>query len=251
MVVLFKSFAARLASAAVPLILALSLAAKAGVAAAPEPGTVAAAQVQEIESYLSGMPSLRADFIQLEPYGGSSSGNLYYLRPDKMRLDYDDPNPVLIVANGWQVIYHDRKLEQVTHLLTSQTPLAFLLDKTVKLSGDVTVTDVQEVADEILLTLVQTDEPGLGAVQLAFARQPLELRRWTVTDAQGLTTQILLERSKVGEKIDKKLFLLCDPDAVIKKEGCEEFYRCWRHRPGFAWSSARPDPGMIDLPAVD
>ena len=230
----FKNPAAgRLACAVAPLVsmavLALGLVTPNGgrspAAAVPEPGTVAAAYVQEIESYLSSMPSLRADFIQFEPSGGSSTGNLYYLRPDKMRLDYDDPNPVLIVANGWQVIYHDRKLEQVTHLLTSQTPLAFLLEKKVRLSGDVTVTDVEEVADELLLTLVQTDEPELGIVQLAFAKQPLELRRWAVTDAQGLTTQILLERSEVGEKIDKKLFLLCDPDAVIKKEGCEEFYR--------------------------
>lgn len=194
-------------------------------AAVPNPGTVAAAQIKEIETYLSGMKSLRADFVQLEPSGGTSSGNLYYLRPDKMRLDYDKPNPVLIVANGWQVIYHDRKLDQVSHLLTNQTPLAFLLKKKVKLSGDVTVTDVLEANGEILLTLMQTDEPGLGTVELAFGREPLELRRWAVTDAQGLTTQILLERAEVGGKIDKKLFLLCDPDAVIKKEGCEHVYR--------------------------
>ncbi|MEM7042037.1 MAG: outer membrane lipoprotein carrier protein LolA [Pseudomonadota bacterium] len=194
-------------------------------AATPAPGSVAAAHVAEIEDYLSAMKSLRADFVQLEPNGGTSSGNLYYMRPDKMRLDYDDPNPVLIVANGWQVIYHDRKLDQVSHLLTSQTPLSFLLKKKVKLSGDVTVTDVREREGEILLTLVQSDEPELGTVELAFASQPLELRRWAVTDAQGLTTHILLERAEVGAKIDKKLFLLCDPDAVIKKEGCEDVYR--------------------------
>ena len=179
----------------------------------------------EIEDYLSGMKSLRADFVQLEPDGGTSSGNLYYVRPDMMRLDYDDPNPVLIVANGWQVIYHDRKLDQVSHLLTSQTPLSFLLKKKVKLSGDVTVTDVEDLDSEIVLTLVQSDEPELGTVELAFAKQPLELRRWAVTDAQGLTTHILLERAEVGARIDKKLFLLCDPDAVIKKEGCEDVYR--------------------------
>lgn len=193
-------------------------------AAVPKPGTQAAAQVAEIEAYLSAMKSLRADFVQLEPNGGTSSGNLYYLRPDKMRLDYDAPNPVLIVANGWQVIYHDRKLDQVSHLLTNQTPLAFLLQKKVKLSGDVTVTDVEEREGEILLTLEQTDEPELGTVELAFAKQPLELRRWAVTDAQGLTTHILLERTEIGSKIDDKLFLLCDPDAVIKKAGCEDFY---------------------------
>ena len=210
------------------LLLAQAFVAVSGVstlAGVPAPGSVAAAQVEDIETYLTDMRSLRADFVQLEPSGGTSSGNLYYLRPDKMRLDYDKPNPVLIVANGWQVIYHDRKLDQVSHLLTSQTPLHFLLKKKVKLSGDVTVTDVEEMNGEILLTLVQTDEPELGTVELAFAKQPLELRRWAVTDAQGLTTHILLERAEVGTKIDKKLFLLCDPDAVIKKEGCEHAYR--------------------------
>ncbi|MGI9510766.1 MAG: LolA family protein [Geminicoccaceae bacterium] len=201
-----------------------TLAGAPATAAVPKAGSVAAAQVAEIETYLSKMTSLRADFIQLEPSGGTSYGNLYYLRPDKMRLDYDKPNPVLIVANGSQVIYHDRKLDQVSHILTSQTPLAFLLEKNVKLSGDVTVTDVEDVNGEILLTLVQTDEPELGAVELAFGKQPLELRRWAVTDAQGLTTHIVLERAKVGGKIDKKLFLLCDPDAVIRKEGCEHVY---------------------------
>lgn len=189
-------------------------------AAVPAPGSVAAAQVKEIEAYLTRLQSLRANFVQLEPSGGSSSGNLYYQRPDKMRLDYDKPNPVLIVANGWQLIYHDRKLDQVSHLFTSQTPLGFLLKKKVQLSGDVTVTDVEETNGEILVTLVQTDEPELGAVELAFAAKPLELRRWSVTDAQGLTTHILLERTEVGAKIDKKLFLLCDPSSVIKKEGC-------------------------------
>ena len=145
-------------------------------AATPAPGTVEAARVSEIETYLSKMNSLRADFVQIEPTGGTSSGNLYYVRPDKMRLDYDSPNPVLIVANGSQVIYHDRKLGQVSHLFTSQTPLAFLLKKKVKLSGDVTVTDFEEMNGEILLTLVQTDEPELGTVELAFGNQPLELR---------------------------------------------------------------------------
>ena len=191
----------------------------------PRAGSIAAAQIAEIETFLSKMTSLRADFIQIEPSGGTSSGNLYYLRPDKMRLDYDKPNPVLIVANGNQVIYHDRKLDQVSHILTSQTPLAFLLKKKVKLSGKVTVTDVEELNGEIMLTLVQSDEPELGTVELAFGKEPLELRRWAVTDAQGLATHILLERAEIGAKIDKKLFLLCDPDAVIKKEGCEHVYR--------------------------
>ena len=202
------------------LFLAASFAPGEGHAVVPKPGTVAAADIKRIEVYLSDLRSLRAHFIQLEPNGGTSTGNIYYARPDKMRLDYDDPNPVLIVANGWQTIYHDRKLDQVTHLLTSQTPLAFLLEKKVKLSGDVTVTDFEDMGNEILLTLIQTEEPDLGSVQLVFDKDPMSLKRWIVTDTQGLTTHIVLERSEQDVAIDDKLFLLCNPNAVIKREGC-------------------------------
>lgn len=203
------------------LLLLTALMPMAGLAAVPQAGSVAALDIKKIETYLSALKTLRAHFVQLEPGGGTSTGNLYYARPDKMRLDYDKPNPVLIVANGWQTIYHDRKLDQVTHLLTNQTPLAFLLEKKVRLSDEVTITDYEDDGNEILLTLIQTDEPGLGQVQLAFAKTPLSLQRWVVTDAQGLTTHLILERSEADIAIDDKLFLLCDPDAVIKKEGCE------------------------------
>ncbi len=193
-----------------------------GNTAVPKAGSMAALDIQRIESYLSDLETLRAHFVQLEPSGGTSTGNLYYAKPDKMRLDYDKPNPVLIVANGWQTIYHDRKLDQVTHLFTSQTPLAFLLEKNVELEGDVTVIDYQDSGSEIMVTLVQTDEPDLGSVQLVFAKEPMRLQRWIVTDAQGLTTHIILERSEIDIAIDDKLFLLCDPNAVIKKEGCKD-----------------------------
>jgi outer membrane lipoprotein-sorting protein len=192
-----------------------------GAAAMPEPGSTAAVEVERIENYLSDLDTLRAHFIQVDPSGGISTGNLYYEKPDKMRLDYDLPNPVLIVVNGWQALYHDRKLDQATHLLTSQTPLAFLFKKNVKLSGDVTVTDYKDSGDEFLVTIIQTEEPDLGFVELAFAKDPMALQRWTVTDGQGLVTQIILERSERDVAIDGRLFLLCDPDAVIKKEGCE------------------------------
>jgi outer membrane lipoprotein-sorting protein len=193
-----------------------------GQAAVPTAPSIDAAEVERIETFLSDLRSLQTPFVQINPNGSSSTGMLYYERPDKMRLDYDRPNPVLIVANGSQVIYHDRKLDQVTHLFTSQTPLAFLLDKKVKLSGDVTITDFQRRAGEIHLTLVQSDEPDAGSISLAFAEQPLALRRWTVVDPQGLVTHVMLEAPEVDAKIDDKLFLLCDPGSVIRKEGCPE-----------------------------
>ncbi|MGH6912365.1 MAG: LolA family protein [Geminicoccales bacterium] len=167
--------------------------------------------IARVEAYLNGLDTLRSSFVQINPDGARLTGDLYYERPDKMRLEYDPPSRVLIVADRWQVIYHDRKLDQVSHLLTGSTPLGFLLDEDVSLSGDVTVTRVEEAGGELRLTLVQTDEPDQGTITLTFAEQPLQLRSWTVVDAQGLATYVILDDVETGVALDDELFVFRNP----------------------------------------
>ena len=102
-----------------------------------------AQDLARIEDYLNELRTLRAHFVQINPDGGSSTGTLYFERPDKMRLDYNPPSELLIIANGWKLVYQDRRLEQVSQLFTSRTPLGFLLEDEIRLQGgDVTVTDL-------------------------------------------------------------------------------------------------------------
>lgn len=168
--------------------------------------------LDRIEAYLNDLESLRASFVQIAPNGGTSTGTLFYERPDKMRLDYDPPSELLIVANGWQLVYHDRRLDQVSHLFTSSTPLAFLLKEVVRLEGEVTVTDFERQAGELRVTLIETDEPAEGQITLVFSEDPLELRRWTVTDPQGLTTHVVLEELQTDVPLDDALFVWRNPD---------------------------------------
>lgn len=168
--------------------------------------------LDRIEAYLNDLESMRASFVQIAPNGGTSTGTLFYERPDKMRLDYDPPSELLIVANGWQLVYHDRRLDQVSHLFTSSTPLAFLLKEVVRLEGEVTVTDFERQAGELRVTLIETDEPAEGQITLVFSEDPLELRRWTVTDPQGLTTHVVLEELQTDVPLDDALFVWRNPD---------------------------------------
>ena len=61
------------------------------------------------------------------------------------------------------------------------------------------------------MTLVQTEEPGQGSITLVFAEQPLELRRWTVVDAQGLPTHVVLDGVETGVALDDELFVFHNP----------------------------------------
>ena len=182
----------------------------------PEPAPAAlpsayAADIARIEAYLNDLSTLRSEFVQINPDGRKVTGELYYQRPDKMRLDYDPPSPILIISDGWWVIYYDRQLEQVSHLSINSTPLGFLLSDDIRLSGEVTVTDVARADGELKVTLVQSDEPNQGSIQLAFAEEPLELRRWTVVDAQGQATYVVLEALETGMPLDRELFRFRNP----------------------------------------
>jgi outer membrane lipoprotein-sorting protein len=175
------------------------------------PSATHAGDIARIEDYLNDLTTLKADFVQINPDGGTITGELYYQRPDKMRLDYDPPSEILVISDGWQIVYYDRRLDQVSHMFPNSTPLGFLLSDQIRLSGDVTVTGVERSAGELHVTLVQTEEPNQGSIQLSFAEDPLELRRWTLTDAQGQATHVVLERAESGLPLDRELFRFRNP----------------------------------------
>ena len=178
-----------------------------------DPATASAEDLAQIEGYLNGLRTLRADFVQIAPDGGTATGTFYYARPDKMRLDYDPPSDLLIIANGWKLVYEDRRLEQISQLFTSQTPLGFLLDDEIRLrGGDVTVTSLERRGGELRLAVVQTDEPAEGSITLVFAEQPFELRRWTIVDAQGYATHVVLDGIETDVALDQELFVFRNPE---------------------------------------
>ena len=193
-------------------LLLTALTALPAAAVVRDPASASREDLARIENYLNRLRTLRADFLQINPDGATATGTFYYDRPDKMRLDYDPPSELLIIANDWKLVYQDRRLEQITQLFTSQTPLGFLLADDIDLSdGEVTVTSLDRRGGEVQVTLVQTDEAAEGSITLAFAEEPLELRRWTIVDAQGYATHVVLEEVETGVPLDEELFIFRNP----------------------------------------
>lgn len=170
------------------------------------------ADVARIESYLNGIDTLRARFLQVSSDGGYAEGNLYIDRPGQMRIDYDPPVPVVVVANGNWLIYLDTKLQQVTHIPLGSTPAGILLRENPRLSGEVTITGFERAADALRITLVRTRDPAEGNLTLVFSDRPLLLRKWSVIDAQGVETSVSLMETHFGEPLKRSLFELELPE---------------------------------------
>ncbi|MCS7267543.1 MAG: outer membrane lipoprotein carrier protein LolA [Geminicoccaceae bacterium] len=175
--------------------------------------------VRRVEAYFNAITTLEARFTQLAQDGRMATGRLWLARPGRLRLDYDRPSRVKIFATDWRVIFVDAAVKQVNVLPLSQTPLSFLLDREVKLSGELEVTEVQRRAGEIALAVIRAGAPEQGRVVVVLAERPLELRRWSITDPQGFTTTILLDELVLGRPIDPALFRFHDPEIFGWPEG--------------------------------
>jgi outer membrane lipoprotein-sorting protein len=171
--------------------------------------------VQKVEDYLNRITTLAANFSQINPDGSASSGKVYVDRQrGAMLFDYDPPSQIRLIAPGdWRVIFQDASIKQENVIPVGETPLGFLLSKQINLVGNegVNVKDASRERGEILLDVARNEAEDQGRVRLAFIERPMELRRWAVTDAQGLTTVIIMEDLQLNRPLDRGLFQYRDP----------------------------------------
>lgn len=185
--------------------------------AKPVPAKLSADDRQElgrVEGYLNEIGTLKGRFLQVAPSGATSEGDLYLSRPGKLRLQYDPPVPILVVATGTWLVYHDSELKQTSYVLLNSTPAGILVRRNLVLEGgDVTVTRVERKAGLTAVSLVQTEDAAAGEITLVFTQQPFQLRQWKVKDPQGQITTVSLFDAQPGVALDGKLFEFADPKA--------------------------------------
>lgn len=195
---------------AAPLLLAVPALLPARLlAAAPTPARLSErdrADLARAEAYLNTIHTLKAHFLQVSPDGSTAEGTAWMDRPGKMRFQYDAPSPLLLVAGHGLFFFHDSKLGQTTNLPLSATPLGLLLTNNLKLSGDVTVTEVSRQPGMLQIGMVRTASPDDGSLTLVFVDNPLALRQWSVVDAQGRETRVTLFNVQLGGSFDPQLF---------------------------------------------
>jgi len=162
--------------------------------------------VARIEGYLNGLSTVKASFQQYTESEGLAFGRIYLRRPGRMRVEYDPPSEIILVADGLLLSYYDSELNHIEQVPLNLSPMWFLLREQVELGGDVTVTQFKRVADSIMIGLVQSDEPDAGSVLLEFGDKPLELRQWTVIDPAGTQVRVGLYDAQFGGQLANDLF---------------------------------------------
>jgi len=169
------------------------------------------AALQRVEVYFNAMTTLRARFLQIAQNGAAAEGTAMIWRPNRMRFEYDPPEPTLLIAADGQFFHWDRELRQPTVVAVNSTPLGVLLRNPLSLSGDVTVPVMERVGGLLRVSIFRTAAPGEGRITLIMEENPMQLRQWEVLDAQNRLTRVTLTQIETGVRLDPFLFAFNDP----------------------------------------
>ncbi len=161
--------------------------------------------VSRAEKYLNTVQNLHGSFSQTSSNGAKNAGEFYISRPGKMRLEYQ--SPMTIVSDGKRLIYHDKSLDQITHLALDSIPAGILFRPHIKLTGkDIKVLKTEYKDGFTEVTVGMSDDPGVGSLKMYFKSKSFSLRGWQVKDGSGLVTRVTLNKVKEVGALKKSLF---------------------------------------------
>ena len=194
-----------------------ALAAAASVAAASHAAAPAPlspedqALVGQATDYLQNLGEVKGRFVQTDPRGAISRGELYLKRPGRARFAYDPPSSLLVVSDGATVSVFDPRLRTFNHYPLKYTPLSLFLARQIRLDRGVVVSHVTHFSNGFGLTARDARHQAQGQITLTFATDPMRLSDWTMTDARGQTTHVQILSLEPASGTDPALFELHDP----------------------------------------
>lgn len=200
------------------LIIALCLFAVATTANA----AVDASLVNSAEKYLNSITGLTGGFVQTAN-GKTEKGVFSMLRPGRVRLDYDNM-PVQLIADGKDLYFFDKSLDQITTVPLTSTPAGILIRKNIDLTNaDINVYETETGKNTFALKMNLRGQEGLGNMTVVFDKKPVKLNSWTVVDATGAKTDVVFSDLKTKTNFGKNYFQI-QRHKTVNTSGGDSFY---------------------------
>ena len=199
----------------------LPLSLQATEAAAPAPQVSDPADLSEADrqrllnrasTALAKVKTASGTFEQLSPDYSESTGRFALSRPGRVRFEYDDPSPLLVVSDGTAVGLQDSELETTDRVPLGTTPLALLLDDDIDFATEADVLDVTNRNGRVEITLRDKSGEMDGTLTLVMQESDMSLTGWHTLDSGGNLTQVQLTDVSYGQRLNPRLFVLKDFD---------------------------------------
>tara|TARA_B100000378_G_scaffold132606_1_gene107131 strand:- start:11 stop:592 length:582 start_codon:yes stop_codon:yes gene_type:complete len=164
--------------------------------------------LNQLENYLNQFNNISSQFIQSSSNGSQETGEILISKPGKLRIEYKKNNKLLIVADGKWLHYFDMDLNEIQSVIIEKSPAWILLKKNINLKNDFNIYKLIKKSGKITLTLVDKNIENIEKIELIFSVNPIELKKWIITDNQEIETTVALLNIKKEKKFKTKTFKL-------------------------------------------
>jgi outer membrane lipoprotein-sorting protein len=184
------------------------------VVAMAAPAAAQSGDIAKVQTHLSAVQSMTANFVQTDAKGRSARGTVQLKRPGRIRFQYSG-NDLLLVANGSRLYFLDYSVGQKSSWDLNKTPLGLLLSANPDINR---IAKIVPQSDPRILLVRARDarRPEFGTLLLAFVRNPgapggLLLEGWTSIDAQNKRTTIKLDNQRYNVAVPESAFRFDEP----------------------------------------
>ena len=162
---------------------------------------------QKIADHFSSVKSMSGEFVQFGPNNQQTGGKFFLERPGKIRFNYDGKSNFRVISDGKSVAILNKRLNTSDLYPLSKTPLKLLLDNRIDLSGG-RVKSIKEESDLTTIQLADKSVFGNSKITMMFDPKSYDLRQWTITDAQGKDTTVMIYNTKEGVSFPPDTFAI-------------------------------------------
>ena len=178
--------------------------------------------VKNAERYLNSITGLQGAFSQVSN-GKTEKGLFSMLRPGRVRLDYKNA-PIQLIADGKDLYFYDKSLDQITTVPLTSTPAGILVRKNIDLqNADINVVETQSDKNTFTLKMNLRNQEGLGYMSVVFDKKPMKLKSWSEVDATSNQTDVYFSDLKEKTDFGKNYFQLSRHKTVGTHDG-DDFY---------------------------
>ena len=162
--------------------------------------------ILKVENFFKNLKTLEADFIQVSPSGKTSEGKIFLDLPGKLRIDYNQPNNILITTKGFWIVIQNRKLKSTNNIPLNQTPFSILLENKINFNNKDLIVDLEKILGIIVLKIKLAEKKQAGELILEFSEKPFLLKKWIIRDLVGDETTVLIQNAKYNQKLPFTIF---------------------------------------------
>jgi chaperone LolA len=192
--------------------------------AAPARGDVLKDALSRLQKRNDDTRTMQADFRQVvesKTLAGTleTKGKVSFEKPNRMRWDYDPPDPQTIVGDGETLWIYQPDLKQVikaplSQAFRSSTPISFLAGLG-RVDRDFDATLARNESEQWVLKLVpKQHDSGVGTLELGVRKADGSVAEARITDAAGTVTRILFSGERRNLALEPDLFRFAPPPGV-------------------------------------